>query len=153
MHMYICIPHAAKLLYYFFSSIFICSSRNIALDFFFYIFFALFFLQDMLPDYIHMRVAESILFAGKAVRVLRNPSPAFRFKDVTQNLLIPKGSQRIQGMMGCFSFHKEPFADTELIDEELLPRPEADKIETMLQNLKVHVPCFCYTLYARRWFL
>lgn len=38
-------------------------------------------LQEMLPKHIHMRVAESILFAGKAVRVLRNPSAGFQFQD------------------------------------------------------------------------
>ncbi|KAJ6680150.1 GAMMA TUBULIN COMPLEX PROTEIN [Salix purpurea] len=64
---------------------------------------------DMLPDYIHMRVAESILFAGKAIRVLRNPSPAFQFKDTVYNQQIPK---------------------------ELLPQSEADKIENMLRDLK-----------------
>lgn len=84
-----------------------------------------------------MRVAESILFAGKAVRVLRNPSPAFRFKDATKHLQIAKGAQRIQGLMGHFSFHREPFMDTELVGEELLPQSEADKIESMLQYLKV----------------
>ncbi|MCE5167352.1 Gamma-tubulin complex component 4, partial [Datura stramonium] len=36
---------------------------------------------DMLPEYITMHVVESILFAGKAVRVLHNPSPSFQFKD------------------------------------------------------------------------
>ncbi|XP_044491794.1 gamma-tubulin complex component 4-like [Mangifera indica] len=36
---------------------------------------------EMLPKHIHMRVAESILFAGKAVRVLRNPSAGFQFQD------------------------------------------------------------------------
>ncbi|KAL7172120.1 hypothetical protein ACSBR2_031755 [Camellia fascicularis] len=90
---------------------------------------------DMLPEYIPMRVAESVLFAGKAVRVLRNPSPSFRFQDAVYHQQKPIGSQRIQGFMERFSFQKEPSLDTK-IGEELLPQSEADKIEAMLQNLK-----------------
>lgn len=81
----------------------------------------------MLPEYISMRVAESILFAGKAVRVLRNPSPTFCFQDK------PKGSQTSPGFKGHFSSQK----DTKSIGEKLLPQVEADKIESMLQDLKV----------------
>lgn len=81
---------------------------------------------DMLPEYISMRVAESILFAGKAVRVLRNPSPTFCFQD------IPKGSQSSPGLEG----QKESMLDTKSIGEKLLPQVEADKIESMLQDLK-----------------
>lgn len=81
---------------------------------------------DMLPEYISMRVAESILFAGKAVRVLRNPSPTFCFQDK------PKGSQTSPGFKGHFSSQK----DTKSIGEKLLPQVEADKIESMLQDLK-----------------
>ncbi|CAK9175335.1 unnamed protein product [Ilex paraguariensis] len=91
---------------------------------------------DMLPEYIPMRVAESVLFAGKAVRVLRNPSPAFRFHDSPSHPQIPRGSQRIQGFMERLSFQKDPSMDTKLIGEELLPQSEADKIEAMLQDLK-----------------
>lgn len=127
---YLFIPCSSELLAHFWGYIW-----NFVVDLV-YVSFSI-ILQEMLPEYIHMRVAESILFAGKAVRVLRNPSPAFRFKDATQHLQIPKGSQRIQGLMGCFSFHRELFMDTELIGEELLPQSEADKIESMLQNLKV----------------
>ncbi|KAH9730480.1 gamma-tubulin complex component 4 [Citrus sinensis] len=87
---------------------------------------------DMLPEYIHMRIAESILFAGKAVRVLRNPSSAFRFQDQ----LITRSSQKIQGVTGRFSIQKEPLLDMKLIGEELLPQSDADKIEAMLQGLK-----------------
>ncbi|KAF5811096.1 putative gamma-tubulin complex component protein [Helianthus annuus] len=64
---------------------------------------------DMLPEYIPMHIAESILFAGKAIRVLRNPSSAFRSVDAR---------------------HKK------LMGDELLPQSEADKIESMLINLK-----------------
>lgn len=104
----------------------------------------------MLPDYIHMRVAESILFAGKAIRVLRNPSSAFRFQDTSNHQHIQKGAQRIQGLTGRFSFQKEPFMDMKLIGEELLPQSEADKIEAMLQELKVLLfittNCFLLTI-------
>lgn len=91
-----------------------------------------------------MHVAESILFAGKAIRVLRNPSSAFRFKDPVYNQQMPRGTWKIQGFTGRFPFQKEPFADTNLIVEELLPQSEADKIEAMLQNLKVHFVNFYY---------
>ncbi|KAE8009468.1 hypothetical protein FH972_005905 [Carpinus fangiana] len=91
---------------------------------------------DMLPEYIHMRVAESVLFAGKAIRVLRNPSPAFRFHDAIDHQQMSRGSQKIQGFTGRFSFQKELLIDTKLIGEELLPQSEADKIEAMLLDLK-----------------
>ncbi|KAL8149077.1 gamma-tubulin complex component 4 homolog isoform X2 [Apium graveolens] len=81
---------------------------------------------DMLPEYISMRVAESILFAGKAVRVLRNPSPTFCFQDIL------KGSQNSMGLKS----QKESLLDTKSIGEKLLPQVEADKIESMLQDLK-----------------
>lgn len=87
----------------------------------------------MLPEYIHMRVAESILFAGKAIRVLRNPSLAFRFQDQQSS----RSSLKIQGSTGRFPYQKEPIHDTKVIGEELLPQSEADKIEAMLQELKV----------------
>lgn len=90
----------------------------------------------MLPEYIPMRVAESILFAGKAVRVLRNPSPAFRYQDAEYHQHKPRGSQKLQGFVERFSFQKEPSLDKK-IGEELLPQIEADKIEAMLQDLKV----------------
>ncbi|XP_015577237.1 gamma-tubulin complex component 4 homolog isoform X1 [Ricinus communis] len=91
---------------------------------------------DMLPEYIHMCVAESVLFAGKAIRVLRNPSPAFQCKDSLHNQQVPKGGQNIQGFVGRFPVQKEPFVDSNLIGEELLPQSEADKIEALLQGLK-----------------
>ncbi|KAM4074630.1 hypothetical protein ACB094_10G108200 [Castanea mollissima] len=91
---------------------------------------------DMLPEYIHMRVAESILFAGKAIRVLRNPSPSFRREVALYHQQMPRGSQKLQGLMGRFSFQKEPLMDAKLMGEELLPQTEADKIEAMLLDLK-----------------
>lgn len=99
-------------------------------------------MQDMLPEYIHMRVAESILFAGKAVRVLRNPSPGFA-QDILYHHQIPRESYVIQGFAGRFSFRKDSLADSELTEEELLPQAEADKIEAMLQDLKVSYLLCC----------
>lgn len=90
---------------------------------------------DMLPEYITMHVAESILFAGKAVRVLRNPSPSFQFKDGSSHQQIQRGSQRTQGYTMTISFQNNSLDNT-LIGEDLLPQAEADKIESMLQELK-----------------
>lgn len=101
-----------------------------------YLYLMLYF-QDMLPEYIPMRIAESILFAGKAVWVLRNPSPAFQFHDAPSNQHIPKASQKLQGFTHLFSSQKEPSVAMNLIGEELLPQSEADKIEAMLRDLKV----------------
>ncbi|KAK9756933.1 hypothetical protein RND81_01G130800 [Saponaria officinalis] len=99
---------------------------------------------EMLPEYVHMRVAESILFAGKAIRVLRNPSPTFFVKDPLFHHNIPSQSHKIQGMGGQFSFHKDSRAgsdkfnvdDSEPTGEDLLSQSEADKIEIMLCDLK-----------------
>ncbi|KAF5732646.1 Tubulin gamma complex-associated protein isoform 1 [Tripterygium wilfordii] len=91
---------------------------------------------DMLPEYIHMRVAESVLFAGKAVRVLRNPSPAFRYQDMACNQQIERHTQKIQWFTERFHFQKEPLMDKKQIEDELLPQLEADKIEAMLLDLK-----------------
>ncbi|MCD7454223.1 Gamma-tubulin complex component 4 [Datura stramonium] len=90
---------------------------------------------DMLPEYITMHVAESILFAGKAVRVLRNPSPSFQFKDGSSHQQIQRGSQRTQGYTTTISFQNNSL-DNKLIGEDLIPQAEADKIESMLQDLK-----------------
>ncbi|KAF9609548.1 hypothetical protein IFM89_016909 [Coptis chinensis] len=92
--------------------------------------------KDMLPDYIHMRVAESVLFAGKAIRVLRNPSPAFKYRDVVSHHQISRETHKIQGFTGRFALQKEPSVDKKMIGEELLPQSEADKIDAMLQELK-----------------
>ncbi|KAJ8749569.1 hypothetical protein K2173_026218 [Erythroxylum novogranatense] len=91
---------------------------------------------DMLPEYVHMRVAESILFAGKAIRVLRNPSPAFWVKDPLYNQQARRSTQKTEGFTIRLPLQKEPSADANLLGEELLPQSEADKIESMLQDLK-----------------
>ncbi|KAK7344425.1 hypothetical protein VNO77_14001 [Canavalia gladiata] len=90
---------------------------------------------DMLPEYIPMRVAESILFAGKAVRVLQNPSPSFQSGDAVHPQM-PKSFQRIHGLAGRFHFQREPAINTGMGGEDLLPQSEADKIEAMLLHLK-----------------
>ncbi|PHT27586.1 Gamma-tubulin complex component 4 -like protein [Capsicum baccatum] len=91
-------------------------------------------MQDMLPEYITLNVVESILFAGKAVRVLRNPSPGFQFKDGSSHQQTQRGSQQSQGCT-TISFQNNSLNST-LIGEDLLPQAEADKIESMLQDLK-----------------
>lgn len=107
--------------------------------------FVHFVLQDMLPEYIPMRVAESILFAGKAVRVLRNPSPSFQSADAVL-LQMPKSSQKIHGLAGRFHFQREPTTNTGMGGEDLLPQSEADKIEAMLLDLKVCVLSLHYII-------
>eukprot|EP00249_Psilotum_nudum_P007651 c20720_g1_i2 orf=155-2389(-) len=69
---------------------------------------------NMLPEYIQLQVAESILFVGKAMRVLRNPSKAFKNQ---------MAACQLQGMES----YREP---------ELLPQSEADKISSAIQDLK-----------------
>lgn len=86
----------------------------------------------MLPEYITMQVAESILFAGKAVRVLRNPSPTIQFSDAPSHQQISKGSKGAQGYTAQTSSSKDSS-----IGDELLPQTDANKIESMLQDLKV----------------
>lgn len=93
----------------------------------------------MLPEYIPMHIAESILFAGKAIRVLRNPSPAVQLHDPASHQQMPKGSQRHSGFSGKLSVQKNSVVKNILIGEELLPQSDADKIEFMLQELKVFV--------------
>lgn len=105
-----------------------------------------FVLQDMLPEYIPMRVAESILFAGKAVRVLRNPSPSFQSGDALYPQM-PKSFQKIHGLAGRFHFQREPIVNSGIGGEDLLPQDEADKIEAMLLDLKVSVSYHLILLY------
>ncbi|CAI8603766.1 unnamed protein product [Vicia faba] len=90
---------------------------------------------DMLPEYIPIRVAESILFAGKAVRVLRNPSPSFLSRDDVYPQ-VPKSFPKIHGLAGRFNFQRESIINTGMGGEDLLPQSEADKIENMLIDLK-----------------
>ncbi|CAI9117266.1 OLC1v1018621C2 [Oldenlandia corymbosa var. corymbosa] len=91
---------------------------------------------DMLPEYIPMNVAESVLFAGKAIRVLRNPSPANSVQGAHSHQQIRRGSQKSQLRTVQMSLTKDSSSLDVLVGEELLPQTDADKIETMLQNLK-----------------
>ncbi|KAI7757131.1 LOW QUALITY PROTEIN: hypothetical protein M8C21_029484 [Ambrosia artemisiifolia] len=85
--------------------------------------------MEMLPEYIPVCVAESILFAGKAIRVLRNPSSSFRFVDVLTH-------QGTGPQTFIESLRKEPSLNTTLTGDELLPQSEADKIESRLKTLQ-----------------
>ncbi|GFP99643.1 gamma-tubulin complex component 4 [Phtheirospermum japonicum] len=49
---------------------------------------------DMLSEYVPMHVTESIQFAGKAIKVLRNPSPAVQLQGAPSHQHIQRGSQR-----------------------------------------------------------
>lgn len=91
----------------------------------------------MLPEYIHMRVAESILFAGKAIRVLRNPSPGATLQEPFNQSQNSKGSHRMQSFIGGSGALKELPNFCNISAEELLPQAEADKIDAMLKELKV----------------
>ncbi|KAJ0878346.1 putative gamma-tubulin complex component protein [Helianthus annuus] len=85
--------------------------------------------MGMLPEYIPVCVAESILFAGKAIRVLRNPSSSFRSVDVLTHQ--ETGPQTYKE-----SLRKTPSLNTTLTEDELLPQSEADKIESRLKTLQ-----------------
>jgi gamma-tubulin complex component 4 len=98
--------------------------------------FVFFTRQDMLPEYIHMRVAESILFAGKAIRVLRNPSPGATLQESMNQSQNVKGSYRMQSLIGGSGALKELPNFPNISAEELLPQAEADKIDAMLKELK-----------------
>ncbi|VFQ68641.1 unnamed protein product [Cuscuta campestris] len=89
---------------------------------------------DMLPDYIPMGVAESICFAGKAVRVLRNPSSTFQFNNAALNQQAQSVQKRYE--FTEVSFQKNSSMDFQSVGEDLLPQSEADKIESLLQDLK-----------------
>lgn len=84
-----------------------------------------------------MRVAESILFAGKAIRVLRNPSPGATLKEPFNQSQNSKGSLRMQSFIGGSGGSKELPNFSNISAEELLPQAEADKIDAMLKELKV----------------
>ncbi|CAH9112581.1 unnamed protein product [Cuscuta europaea] len=91
---------------------------------------------EMLPDYIPMGVAESICFAGKAVRVLRNPSSTFQLNNAALNQQTQRSLQKNQGFTEEVSFEKNSPMDFQSVGEDLLPQSEADKIESLLQALK-----------------
>jgi hypothetical protein len=106
----------------------------------------------MLPEYIHMRVAESILFAGKAIRVLRNPSPGATLQEPVNQSQNSKGSHGMQSFVGGSGAPKELPSFSNISAEELLPQAEADKIDVMLKELKVSCQlgnfCWYCTVYV-----
>lgn len=91
---------------------------------------------DMLPEYIGMNVAESVLFTGKAVKVLRNPCLGFKSQDAVHQQQMARLSQRVQGFSFDFSFQRGLPSEADLLEDALLSQSEADKIEAMLQDLK-----------------
>nr|KAJ0187609.1 hypothetical protein LSAT_V11C900471690 [Lactuca sativa] len=83
---------------------------------------------EMLPEYISVCVAESILFSGKAIRVLRNPSSSFQCVDVL--------SHQTTGPQTFKESLKNEHSFNTTVGDELLPQSEADKINSMLKNLQ-----------------
>ncbi|KAL7582681.1 hypothetical protein Lser_V15G43062 [Lactuca serriola] len=83
---------------------------------------------EMLPEYIPVCVAESILFSGKAIRVLRNPSSSFQCVDVL--------SHQTTGPQTFKESLKNEHSFNTTVGDELLPQSEADKIDSMLKNLQ-----------------
>lgn len=92
---------------------------------------------EMLPQYISMQVAESILFVGKAVRILRNPSKSFKSQwkgyaqQETKNLTVPP-----QGVLLPISCAKDSLQMTGYQGPELLPQSQVEQIASMIQDLK-----------------
>jgi gamma-tubulin complex component 4 len=111
----------------------------------------------MLPDYIQVPVAESILFVGKAVRVLRNPSTSFKVQTSGSQRPGSKGQQRPDEILISLPFSKDSSAGRGSSERPgLLPEAEATKIASMIRDLKVqpavNYPCAkCCTpcLFAR----
>ena len=92
----------------------------------------------MLPQYIPLHVAESILFVGKAIRILRNPSKSFKSHLRSHDQQYMKQETMSQEMLIPDSELKESFS--ELLDHqgsELLPQSEIEKIASLIETLKV----------------
>lgn len=97
-----------------------------------------FYMQDMLPQYISMQVAESILFVGKAVRILRNPSKSFKSHQRALELQDVKQASVHEEVLGGNFHAKGSFL--EMLDHrgsKLLPQSQVEKIALMIQALKV----------------
>lgn len=95
----------------------------------------------MLPEYIHMRVAESILFSGKAIKVLRNPGRSFRQQDTVLHPQFTRSLNELLTIVKHTESHKDTVDDVRMMEEELLPRSDEDKIICMLKDLKVAFIC------------
>ena len=89
----------------------------------------------MLPEYIQLPVAESILFVGKAVRVLRNPSASFKVQTSGSQRPGPKRQQQTDEVLMPLPFSKDSLPGRG--SPELLPETEAEKIASMIRDLKV----------------
>ncbi|GFP81425.1 gamma-tubulin complex component 4 [Phtheirospermum japonicum] len=76
--------------------------------------------SDMLLEYVLMHVAESIQFAGKAIRVLRNPSPIVQLQGAPSHQHIQKGSQRFQESLGRLSEVQKKDIISQLPDDILI---------------------------------
>lgn len=108
-------------------------------------------MQDMLPEYIRMPVSESILFSGKAVRVLRDPSSSLKLQPTAVHHPVLRGYSKLQGSLGGGAPQKELFKGIDLF-EELLPQSESDKIYAMLRQLKVYWICiFSVCIHAQSY--
>lgn len=92
----------------------------------------------MLPQYISMQVAESILFVGKAVRILRNPSKSFKSHQRVLELQDAKQASMHEEVLSGNFHAKGSFL--EMLDHrgpKLLPQSQVEKIALMIQALKV----------------
>lgn len=92
----------------------------------------------MLPQYISMQVAESILFVGKAVRILRNPSKSFKSHQRVLELQDAKQASVHEEVLSGNFHAKGSFL--EMLDHrgpKLLPQSQVEKIALMIQALKV----------------
>ena len=94
----------------------------------------------MLPQYIPLHVAESILFVGKAIRILRYPSKSFKSymgshdqQDMKQETMSQKELVPVSELKDSFS----KLLDTH--GSELLPEAELEKIASLIETLKVVV--------------
>lgn len=90
-------------------------------------------MQEMLPEYISLQVAESILFVGKALRVLRNPSLTFKSQVSGSQWGPAKAFNRADDSTA--KYFVPPIGGYQ--GPELLPPAEADSIASMLRDLKV----------------
>ncbi|CAM6075957.1 unnamed protein product [Sphagnum tenellum] len=89
---------------------------------------------EMLPEYITLQVAESILFVGKALQVLRNPSLSFRSHVSSSHGVASKTFTRPNAATQATKFSAQPSSDYQ--GPELLSPAQANNIASMLRDLK-----------------
>ncbi|KAI5078166.1 hypothetical protein GOP47_0007990, partial [Adiantum capillus-veneris] len=98
--------------------------------------------SDMLPQYIPSQVADSILFVGKAVRILRNPSKSFKSHQQGLGLQNSREVTSREDILSSNSYSKGSFLD--ILDHqgsELLPQSQVEKVALLIQALK-EMPSF-----------